>query len=386
MAARSVSVVRSRPSPLQTFHPILCTSRAVFVSTANLFRHASSKADKPVHTEPQVNSAAEPSATRRTTAGSKAPLPSFLIEQALSFASKLARNVQLGSVITIDSRMSSETASPVIIDGKATAETIHGELKARVAGLTEKYGRAPGLAVVLVGNRTDSATYVRMKKKACSDIGIKDFGRDLPGDATQEEVLRTVAELNANPDVDGILVQLPLPAHIDENTILDAISHEKDVDGLHPLNVGALATRGRTPSAVACTPKGCIELLKRYKIQIEGKHAVVLGRSNIVGIPVSQLLLKENATVTVCHSKTADIAGVIGTADILVAAIGKANFVKGEWLKPGATVIDVGINSVPDATKKTGYRLVGDVDFESAAVPGRAGAITPVPGGVGPMT
>lgn len=277
-------------------------------------------------------------------------------------------------------------AGPIIIDGKATAETIQGELRARIAALTAKHGRAPGLAVILVGSRTDSATYVRMKKKACADVGIRDFGIDLPGDATQEAIVRAVHECNANPEVDGILVQLPLPAHIDENAVLDEISHAKDADGLHPLNMGCLALKGRTPSAVACTPKGCIELLKRYKVPIDGKSAVVLGRSNIVGVPVAHLLLQENATVTVCHSRTADIPAVIGRADIVVAAIGKPNFVKGEWLKPGATVIDVGINSVPDASKKSGYRLVGDVDFESAILPGRAGAITPVPGGVGPMT
>jgi 5,10-methylene-tetrahydrofolate dehydrogenase/methenyl tetrahydrofolate cyclohydrolase len=234
------------------------------------------------------------------------------------------------------------SGGPVIIDGKRTAETIHGELKSRIAALTAGGGRAPGLAVVLVGARTDSATYVRMKKKACSDVGIRDFGRDLPAEATTEEIVAVVRELNANPEVDGILVQLPLPGHVDENSVLDAISHEKDVDGIHPLNVGFLAS------------KGCIELLKRYGIPIDGRNAVVLGRSNIVGVPVSQLLLRENATVTVCHSRTKDIGSIVRGADIVVAAIGKANFVKGEWLKPGATVIDVGINSVPDASKKSG--------------------------------
>jgi 5,10-methylene-tetrahydrofolate dehydrogenase/methenyl tetrahydrofolate cyclohydrolase len=181
-------------------------------------------------------------------------------------------------------------------------------------------------------------------------------------------------------------LQLPLPSHIHESTVLERISLEKDADGLHPMNAGLLALKGKAPKAVACTPKGCIELLKRYKIPIEGKKAVVLGRSNIVGIPASLLLLHENATVTVCHSRTQNIASVIGEADILVAAIGKANFVKGEWLKQGAVVIDVGINSVPDATKTQGSRLVGDVDYESAVASGKVSAITPVPGGVGPMT
>lgn len=181
-------------------------------------------------------------------------------------------------------------------------------------------------------------------------------------------------------------LQLPLPAHIDERAVLEKISLDKDADGLHPLNVGFLTLKGYSPKAIACTPKGCIELLKRYNIPIAGKRAVVLGRSNIVGIPAALLLLGENATVTVCHSRTADIASAVREADIVVAAIGKANFVQGEWLKPGAVVIDVGINSVPDASKPAGYRLVGDCDFESCAAAGRASAITPVPGGVGPMT
>jgi 5,10-methylene-tetrahydrofolate dehydrogenase/methenyl tetrahydrofolate cyclohydrolase len=225
-----------------------------------------------------------------------------------------------------------------------------------------------------------------MKKKACVEVGITDFGRDLPADATQAQVVAAVRELNADPRVDGILVQLPLPAHINEYAVLDEIDVEKDADGLHPLNAGLLAQKGRVPRAVACTPKGCIELLKRYNVQMDGKRAVVLGRSNIVGVPVAALLQAENATVTTCHSRTPDIAAHVAQADIVVAAIGKAEFLKGEWLKPGAVVIDVGINSVPDDTKKAGYRLVGDADFASCAAPGRASAITPVPGGVGPMT
>jgi len=288
-------------------------------------------------------------------------LPDDIIEQAFATSRIIAQLAVNGGKMSGNTAegVSGATAAagsgaPVIIDGKRTAETIHGELKSRIGALTAGGGRAPGLAVVLVGARTDSATYVRMKKKACSDVGIREFGRDLPAEATTEEIVAVVRELNANPEVDGILVQLPLPGHVDENSVLDAISHEKDVDGIHPLNVGFLACKGRNPLAVACTPKGCIELLKRYGIPIEGQNAVVLGRSTIVGVPVSQLLLRENATVTVCHSRTKDIASIVRGADIVVAAIGKANFVKGEWLKPGATVIDVGINSVPDASKKSG--------------------------------
>lgn len=281
---------------------------------------------------------------------------------------------------------SADATGVTIIDGKATADTIREELKLRVDRLSASAGRAPGLAVVLVGARPDSATYVRMKKKACAEAGIADFGRDLPGDATEADILATVRELNADPRVDGILVQLPLPAGIKEETILDAISFEKDADGLHPLNAGFLALKGREPLSTACTPKGCLELLKRNKIQIAGKNAVVLGRSNIVGVPVAALLQRENATVTVCHSRTADIASHVRNADIVVAAIGQPLFLKGEWLKPGAVVIDVGINQVKDETKKSGFRLVGDVDFDSCILPNRASAITPVPGGVGPMT
>jgi 5,10-methylene-tetrahydrofolate dehydrogenase/methenyl tetrahydrofolate cyclohydrolase/diadenosine tetraphosphate (Ap4A) HIT family hydrolase len=281
---------------------------------------------------------------------------------------------------------SADATGVTIIDGKATADTIREELKVRVDRLSTSAGRAPGLAVVLVGSRPDSATYVRMKKKACAEAGIVDFGRDLPGDASEEDILRVVRELNADPRVDGILVQLPLPSGIKEETILDAISFEKDADGLHPLNAGFLALKGREPLSTACTPKGCLELLKRNKIPIAGKNAVVLGRSNIVGVPVAALLQRENATVTVCHSRTADIASHVRNADIVVAAIGQPLFLKGEWLKPGAVVIDVGINQVKDDTKKSGFRLVGDVDFDSCILPNRASAITPVPGGVGPMT
>ncbi len=271
-----------------------------------------------------------------------------------------------------------------LIDGKAIAATIRGEIKAEVDALREQTGKVPGLAAVLVGTRKDSQTYVRMKKRACEEVGITSFGYDLPEDISQEDLLKVVRELNDNPDVHGILVQLPLPDHIDDEEILGAISLEKDVDGFHPLNIGRLSMKRRDPRFVPCTPRGCIELLDRSDVTIEGKNAVVLGRSNIVGLPVAMLLLHRNATVTICHSRTKDLPAVVGGADIVIAAVGRPEMVKGDWLKPGAVVIDVGVNAVDDASKKKGYRLVGDVDFESAKEV--AGMITPVPGGVGPMT
>jgi len=270
------------------------------------------------------------------------------------------------------------------IDGKAIAAKVRQEVQDEVRRMKATTGCAPGLAVVLVGDRKDSETYVRNKKKACEEAGIQSFGTDLPADATEEEVLAVVRGYNDNVDVHGILVQLPLPSHMDEEKILGSISIEKDVDGFHPLNLGKLAMRGRDPLYVPCTPKGCIELLERSGISISGKNAVVIGRSNIVGTPAAMLLQRKDATVTVVHSRTRDIPFYMKNADIVIAALGKANFVKGEWLKPGCAVIDVGINAVDDPTAKRGYRLVGDVEFDSASKV--AGHITPVPGGVGPMT
>ena len=271
-----------------------------------------------------------------------------------------------------------------MIDGKAIAETIRQELKAEVQDLVALYGKAPGLAVVLVGERKDSQTYVRNKKQACEEVGIVSFGTDLPETATEEEVLAVVAAYNADPAVHGILVQLPLPRHINEQRILDAISIDKDVDGFHPLNIGALAMRGREPLFVPCTPKGCIELLKRTGVPMSGKKAAVVGRSNIVGMPAALLLQREDATVTIIHSRTPDEAGICAEADIIIAACGRAEMVRGDWIKPGAAVIDVGINAVDDPNAKRGYRLVGDVAFDEARR--KAAYITPVPGGVGPMT
>lgn len=271
-----------------------------------------------------------------------------------------------------------------LIDGKQIAADIRGEIQAEVEEIKAKTGKVPGLATVLVGSRRDSQTYVKMKKRACKKAGITSFGHDLPEDISQEELLKIVRDLNANPDVHGILVQLPLPDHIVEDEILGAISLEKDVDGFHPVNIGRLSMKRREPLFIPCTPKGCIELLDRTGVKIEGKNAVVLGRSNIVGLPVAMLLLHRNATVTICHSYTQYLPGRVVDADILIAAVGRAEIVRGDWIKPGAVVIDVGMNAVDDPTSEKGYRLVGDVNFDEAIEV--ASAITPVPGGVGPMT
>jgi len=271
-----------------------------------------------------------------------------------------------------------------LIDGKATAAAIHEEIKAEVERLKTEYGIVPGLATVLVGENPASQFYVRSKQKRCAEVGIQSFGHNLPASASQEDVDGLVAELNGNPEVHGILVQLPLPKHLNEEQVLAAIGLDKDVDGFHPVNIGRLSMKGREPMFVPCTPSGCIELLDRYNIEIEGREAVVLGRSNIVGLPVAMLLLHRNATITICHSRTRDLPGTCRRADILIAAVGRPEMVKADWVKPGAAVIDVGINRVDDPTRKRGYRLVGDVDFE--AVKEVVGYITPVPGGVGPMT
>lgn len=271
-----------------------------------------------------------------------------------------------------------------IIDGKLIAQQVRDEVAAKVAERVAAGKPKPSLATVLVGDRVDSATYVASKQKACADLGMESFHHHLPADATQEQVENLVKRLNDDPKINGILVQLPLPAHLNEERVLQAISIEKDVDGFSPLNIGRLAQKGREPLFVPCTPYGCIYLLEQVGVQIEGANAVVLGRSNIVGMPAALLLIGKNATVTVCHSRTRDLPSVVRQADILIAAIGKAEFVRGDWIKPGAAVIDVGINSRPDPTKKSGYRLVGDVNFDEAKEV--AGFITPVPGGVGPMT
>lgn len=283
------------------------------------------------------------------------------------------------------------------IDGKAIAATIRKEIKEEVDVMSTK-GQTPGLAVVLVGSRRDSQTYVNMKKKACVECGIASFGYDFADTVEEDAILKVVADLNANPDVHGILVQLPLPRHMNENKVLNSIHPEKDVDGLHPLNAASLTSTSthagalrlnwndlnQIPFPIACTPQGCIELLDRTGVRIRGKRAVVVGRSNLVGIPVAMLLMHRDATVTIVHSKTVDTERVVKEADIVVAAVGRPSLVKKEWIKEGAVVIDVGINSVDDASRKRGYRLVGDVDYEGCKEV--ASKITPVPGGVGPMT
>lgn len=271
-----------------------------------------------------------------------------------------------------------------IIDGKEIAKSLREQVAAEVARRTAAGKPQPTLATVLVGDRPDSAAYVASKQKACAELGMGSVSHHLPGDASQQEVEALVKSLNDDPKIHGILVQLPMPSHIDEERVLQLINIEKDVDGFSPLNIGRLAQKGREPLFVPCTPYGCIYLLEQSGVKIEGANAVVLGRSNIVGMPAALLLIGRNATVTVCHSRTRDLPSVVRQADILIAAIGRTEMVRGDWIKPGAAVIDVGINEVPDPTKKSGRRLVGDVNYAEAAEV--AGYITPVPGGVGPMT
>jgi len=265
--------------------------------------------------------------------------------------------------------------SASIIDGRALSAGIREELKREVDGLAAR-GVVPGLTVVLVGDDPASQVYVRNKAAACGKIGIRSEVIRLPGETPESELLALIEGLNRKPDVHGILVQLPLPDHISEEKVILAISPEKDVDGFHPVNVGNLSI-GRD-ALVPCTPAGCIELIRSTGTEIAGKHAAVIGRSNIVGKPMAMLLLREHATVTVCHSRTTNIEEVVRQADIVVAAVGKPNMVGKSWIKPGAVVIDVGINRLPDG------KLTGDVDFDE--VRKTAGFITPVPGGVGPMT
>ena len=271
-----------------------------------------------------------------------------------------------------------------IIDGTSIAKEIRLGVAEDVKAMQEEYDYTPGLATVLVGEDPASATYVRMKQKACAEAGIRSIGHTLPADTSQEDLMKLVGELNADPEVNGILVQLPLPDHMDEEAVLNSIDLAKDVDGFHPVNIGRLAMKDREPLFIPCTPHGVMVLLEKSGVQISGAEAVIVGRSNIVGLPVAMLLQKANATVTICHSRTQDLAAHTRQADILIAAIGRREMITGDMIKPGAAVIDVGINQKEDPTKKRGYRLVGDVEFDTAKEV--AGAITPVPGGVGPMT
>jgi 5,10-methylene-tetrahydrofolate dehydrogenase/methenyl tetrahydrofolate cyclohydrolase len=271
-----------------------------------------------------------------------------------------------------------------IIDGKRIAEEIRARVADEIAARQPAGRPVPGLATVLVGENPASQSYVRAKHKACQEAGIQSFGITLPGTSGQAEVEDTVRRLNDDPNVHGILVQLPLPRGLDEERVLNLVRLEKDVDGFHPINIGRLAQKGREPLFVPCTPAGVMALLKETLPGLEGVNAVVLGRSNIVGMPVALLLVRANATVTICHSRTRDLPDVVRQADVLVAAVGQAEMVKAGWVKPGAVVIDVGTNRVDDPARPRGYRLTGDVAFDE--VKEVAGSITPVPGGVGPMT
>ena len=273
-----------------------------------------------------------------------------------------------------------------IIDGKAIAESVRDEITRRAAALLKESGKRPGLAVVLVGEDPASQVYVRNKDRAAEACGFHSVKHTLDATSSEEEVLSLVEQLNNDPEIHGILVQLPLPGHIDESKVLRLIRPEKDVDGFHPVNVGLLTAGERDSALVPCTPAGSLVLLKRtLGDTLSGKTAVVVGRSNIVGKPMASLLLQESCTVTIAHSRTKDLPDVVRAADIVVAAVGRPEMVKGEWIKDGATVIDVGINRIPAPERGEGKsRLVGDVAFDEAV--DHAGAITPVPGGVGPMT
>jgi methylenetetrahydrofolate dehydrogenase (NADP+)/methenyltetrahydrofolate cyclohydrolase len=277
-------------------------------------------------------------------------------------------------------------AQATIIDGKAKAARLSEDISARTAALVERTGVQPGLAVVIVGEDPASQVYVRNKKRRADSCGFHSVQHTLPGDAAQDDVLKLIDELNDDPAIHGILVQLPLPAQLDEQAITQSIVPGKDVDGFHFQNIGMLTAGQLDGAFVPCTPAGCMLMIEdQLGKDLSGKTAVIIGRSNIVGKPMASLLLKANATVTVCHSRTKDLPAVAGNADILVAAVGRAKMVKGNWIKPGAVVIDVGINRIEvevDGEKKN--KLVGDVDFDEAMAV--AGAITPVPGGVGPMT
>jgi len=279
----------------------------------------------------------------------------------------------------------SQKTGAIVIDGKKTAAKIKEEIKVRVAKMIDDKDVAPHLAAIIVGDDPASQTYVASKEKSAHSVGITSSVYRYSAETTEEELLKAIDFLNADPDVDGFIVQLPLPAHIDVDKVIGRIDPQKDVDGFHPMNVGKMAL-GQS-GFVSATPAGIMELLKRYNIETEGKHVVVLGRSNIVGSPISILLSKKanpgNATVTLCHSKTQNMAEITRSADILICAIGQPQFVKANMIKEGAVVIDVGIHRIPAKNEK-GYTIVGDVDYNEASF--KAGYITPVPGGVGPMT
>ncbi len=271
-----------------------------------------------------------------------------------------------------------------IIDGKAVAARARARIAEDAAAFTQQHGFPPGLGVVLVGDNTASQTYVRMKQRACEEVGLTSYKTELPSTATQGEVENAVRAFNNDPNVHGILVQLPLPDHINEAAVLNLISLEKDADGIHPMNMGLLALKGREALYTPATPTGIMMMFADAGIELSGKSAIVIGRSNIVGVPMALLLNNANATVTVAHSRTPNVPDLVRASDIVVAAIGRTEYVKRDWIKPGAVVIDVGINRVDDSSAKRGYRLVGDVEY--AGTVDVAGHLTKVPGGVGPMT
>ena len=289
----------------------------------------------------------------------------------------------VGDIMTQTDARSAAVTGATVIDGKAFSNRLVARVAAAATGLTDQIGRPPALAVVLVGDNPASAVYVRNKIERTTAAGMRSIERRLDNSTGEDELLAIIDELNADDGIDGILVQLPLPPQIDEAAVINAIAPDKDVDGFHAVNAGRLATG--QDALVPCTPYGCLMLLQDHLGELSGLNAVVVGRSNIVGKPMAQLLLQQNCTVTVAHSRTRDLQAVCADADILVAAVGRPEMITGDFIKPGATVIDVGINRVPAPERGVGkFRLTGDVDFASAA--GVAGAITPVPGGVGPMT
>lgn len=271
-----------------------------------------------------------------------------------------------------------------ILDGNALAKRMQAELKGEAERFQERFGYSPQLSAILASDDPASAQYVRMKRRDCQKVGIISQTREMDASSTQADVEGAIQELNADPKVHGILVQLPLPPQIDEERALQLVDLPKDVDGFHPINIGKLAMKGREPTFAPATPSGCMELLREAGVKLSGAEAVVLGRSNIVGLPMAMMLVKANATVTICHSRTRDLAEQLRRADVVIAAIGRPNFVKADWLKDGATVIDVGTNRIDDPEDRRGYRWVGDVDFAGASEV--VGAISKVPGGVGPMT
>lgn len=275
---------------------------------------------------------------------------------------------------------------PIIIDGKAVSAVIKKEIAAEVALIKAAGGKIPHLAAVLVGHDGGSETYVTSKVKTCEEVGFKSSLIRYEADVTEEEILRKVGELNNDPDVDGFIVQLPLPKHISEQKVIEAIDHRKDVDGFHPINVGRMSIG--LPCFVSATPAGILELLKRYNIETQGKHCVVLGRSNIVGKPMASLMMQKaypgDCTVTVCHSRSKNLKEMCLSADIIIAALGVPEFVKADMVKPGAVIVDVGTTRVPSTLTKSGFKLMGDVKFDEVAP--KCSYITPVPGGVGPMT